>query len=593
MRRPNYLAVDTEYEKGNPAFATLAGYSYSLGPGKARYVPMRGWPKLGNDLAKLAHLQQMLNDAEVVVMHNQAADSTILEAYGLTIPYARLHDTMGMAQLLGKEAIGLKSLAYTELGIDATELAELTGTGAKERSVLDIPPDELGPYACADADNTGQLWLKLMEEMERDPLTQLVYESIERPLFPVVVDMARTGVVVDLAKLPDIEQQVRERWGEVEARILELPSLPRRWKRYKRKPDVLLPFNIGSPQQAADYLYRVLGLPPQTNDKTGQLSTDEPSLFKLLELGHEHPVIPLLLDWRECAKLVNTYIKGIREGARPDGHGNMRLYNPLKQFAAKTGRTSFEGLLQTIPIRTTMGARLREVFTAPEGERFLDADYSQVELRTFTLVSHDPQLTEYYQNANADLHNWVVQESGIPRRSAKVLTFGRLFDQQESAAYMRVYADYRDAGETPPTREEFHRFYLQHRAKVPALGTYHQRIAHEVRTAGQVRTWYGRKLVVPRDARGTVLRTAYSQPIQGTAADLLKLAMPLVWGYMRSVGGKLIAPVHDELICYVPEGVAEEAKGRVKWIMESVTAGRWPIPVLAEVKVGMDWATTH
>ena len=575
--------MDTEYQKGNPVFTPLAGYSYSTKPGQARYVPHSGG---------LSQLQRMLDDADVVVMHNQAADSTILTAHGLKIPYARLHDTMGMAHLLCKEAIGLKSLAYTELGVDMTELQELTGSGAKERSVLDIPPEELGPYACADADMTGQLYTKFAGEMERDPLTQYIYESIERPLFPIVVDMARTGMVVDLAKLPGIEREVQERWTEMEARILELPDLPQKWKRYKRKPDVLLPFNIGSPSQVAEYLYRVLRLPPQTHPKTGQLSTDESSLFALLESGHEHPFIQHLLDWRECAKLVGTYIRGIKEEAKEDGYGQHRIHTTLKQFSAKTGRTSYEGLLQTIPIRTNLGSRLRAVFTAPAGNDFLDADYSQVELRTFTLVSGDKRLVEYYQDKGADLHKWVVDQSGIPRRSAKVLTFGRLFDQQEASAYMRVYADYRDAGEKPPTREEFHKFYAQHKREVPALDQYHQRIQREVRQSGEVRTWAGRRLVVPKDAKGTLLRTAYSHPIQGTAADLLKLAMPLVWEYVNGVGGKLIAPIHDELVCYVPKGdVSGRAKGAVKWIMEDVV--HWPVPVIAEVKVGDDWASTH
>ena len=584
----DYLAVDTEYERGNPAFSHLAGYSYSWAPGKARYVPLSG---LGSG-AKLSALQRMMDNTPVLIMHNQAADSTILTAHGLTIPYDRLHDTMGMAALLCKENLGLKSLAYTELGIDATELDELTGTGTKQRSVLDISPEELGPYACADADNTGQLYFRFMEEFKRDPLSFLVYEDIERPLFPVVVDMARTGMVVDIRRLPEIEREVQEKWGEVDARIQELPDLPHKWQRYKRKPDVMLPFNPASPQQVAEYLYRVLKLPPQTG-KTGQLTTDEPALFRLLESGHDHPFVWDLLSWRECHKLVNTYIKGIRDGARDDGHGNLRLYYVLKQFAAKTGRTSFEGLLQTIPIRSKMGSKLREVFTAPQGMDFLDADYSQVELRTFTLVSKDPQLQAYYQDLKADFHAWVVEQTSIPRREAKVVTFGRFFGQSEDATYMGVYAAYREDGEQPPTREEFHKFWLLHLKGVPALGKYHLDIEREVRNKGEVRTWFGRRLVVPRDARGTLLRTAYSHPIQGTAADVLKKAMPPVWQYIKNIGGQLVAPVHDELCNYVPQWHAFTgiAKGEVKCLMENVV--NWPIPLIAEVKTGPDWASTH
>ena len=242
------------------------------------------------------------------------------------------------------------------------------------------------------------------------------------------------------------------------------------------------------------------------------------------------------------------------------------------------------------------GERIRQAFIAPPGYVWFGADYSQIEIRTFALVSGSQRLIDLFQDPDADVHSWVVAEGQrltgvlVPRRTAKVLTFGGFFDQQEASAYLTVYQDAVESGQPPPTRAEFHVFYQVHRRAFPELPGYHAKIRHQIETRGYVETWFGRRYDVS-SPYGHEARSAISMPIQGTAADIVKLAIPPVLAVVRRYGGKLIGQVHDELPSYIPEDRVEEAAKAVKETMEQCV--KLPIPLKVDVKWGHSWFEAH
>lgn len=241
------------------------------------------------------------------------------------------------------------------------------------------------------------------------------------------------------------------------------------------------------------------------------------------------------------------------------------------------------------------GPEMRAAFVAPEGYAVFDGDYSQVEIRTFALQCwlrfKADRLLRIFDDDAVDPHKWVTELCGIPRRSAKILTFGGFYDQQEASAYIQVFKDYIDKGETPPTREEFHEHFMRHRAMFYEMPQYHRAIRDAIECYGYVETWFGRRLWVS-NSRGHEYRSALAQPISGTAADILKLATPPSLEVVHDYGGVCVGTVHDELFGYVPlENAHEQFIADLKGAMEHAVA--LPVKIKAEVKIGKNWRDTH
>lgn len=565
------LAIDTEYAKGNTVWTTLRSYSYSWDHGVAHFVE---W----GDKAAI-FLQGMLDSLEPgdkLVMHNQIADSVILTVHGIRVPFELLEDTMVMAAVLCEPSIGLKDLAYRHQNMHMTVLEELTGSGKKERSVLDIPADELAPYACADADATRRLYLTLAAKLALEPSLQFVYESIERPLFEPLVDMQITGLCLDLDVLAALGRDVDE------VIKTEQEAL---WSIAGRQ------LNLSSNTQLQAYVYGDLAYEPISNSKTGRNTLDSKAVTRL-RFKKDHPFLARLPFFKQAVKLKSTYINGLPKLVGPSG----RLHPTPKQVGTGTGRMSSEDPnSQNLPIRTKLGARIREAFVAPKGYRFVGADCAALEVRTLALVSREPKLVNAFQEAGRtgvkfDVHRWVEDNAHIPRRGAKILTFGRTFGQGKDAAYTEVVFAFQEANETPPTLAEFEDMYSKHAQILSALPIHERNTRNAILNQGYVETYYGRRMYCT-DLRGPAFRSALSMGPQGTGGDTIKLMIPPVWKLCKATGSSLVNAVHDELSCYVPDEAGESFEPAIKTAMESAVS--WPIPMLVEVLHGNSWASAH
>ena len=567
------LAIDCEYEAVNPAWAKLRSYSYSWEPGSARFLE---WSD-----KSAAYLQSMLDSLDgddVLVMHQYGnCDCTILQNHGIRIPFERLHDTLVMLYVLQHPTLSLKGAASDLLGMHMTNLDELTGSGKKAVSVLELPQASLAPYACADADATGRLYSLLRQKLEAEPALWFVYDQIERPCMQALTDMQIHGVMVDWKHLDSIGKDVDQ---VIQAEREVLLSLVGR------------DMNLESDKQRMAYVYGELNLPVQTNSKTGHASLDKKAVTRLRMLYPTLKFLEHLPSYDEAVTLRTRYINGLPKKQGPDGW----LHPVFNAAGAGTGRMASEQPnYQQMPIRTRLGARIREAFVAPQGKTFVGGDYSQLELRTLALVTRDTKLTGEFIRAHQegtefDIHTWVANNAGIPRRAAKILTFGRLFGQGADAAYQEVVFNFQEAGEAPPTRLDFDRMYAKHAQILSALPTHERNTRNAVLNWGYVETYYGRRMRATQP-RGPEFRSALSMGPQGTGGDTIKLAIPKVWKLCKQYGCALVGAVHDELCNYVPNEHVEGFSIDLKQTMESVVS--WPLPLVSEVKHGRSWAEAH
>ncbi|MFN9678622.1 MAG: DNA polymerase I, partial [Betaproteobacteria bacterium] len=463
------------------------------------------------------------------------------------------------------------------LGRRPLTYAEFCGKGAGQIGFDQVELGRATDYAAEDAEVTYALHRALWPRIENNPRLRHVYESLELPVSQVLFDMERTGVLVDRDRLVAQSAELGRRMAELEARAHELAGQP---------------FNLGSPKQVGEILFGKLGLPVVKKTASGAPSTDEEVLDKL---ALDYPLPKALLEHRALSKLKSTYCDKLPASINPQ---TGRVHTSYGQAVAVTGRlSSSEPNLQNIPIRTPEGRRIREAFIAPPGSRILSADYSQIELRIMAHISGDEGLLQAF-NAGQDVHRATASEVfGVPvaevtpeqRRTAKVINFGLIYGMSAFGLASNLGIE-RDAA----------KLYIdRYFTRYPKVADYMERTRREARRLGYVETVFGRRLWLPEinspngPRRAGAERAAINAPMQGTAADLIKLAMIAVQGWLKreQLQARLIMQVHDELVLEVPEAELSPLRAEVPRLMSGVAELK--VALVAEVGAGANWDEAH
>ncbi len=576
------IAFDVETDSIDPHRARLVGLALAWGPEmqQAAYIPIghREGNALPWEHVRDALAPTMARPEPLYIAHNAKYDLTVLQRHGLDVQ-GRLADTMIMAWLInpGRRRLGLKELAFNEFGVEMTEITELIGKGKTQITMDQVSVAQAAPYAAADVTVTLRLYDHLRPQLAERDQEKLFWE-IEMPLVPVLMAMERHGVLVDTKFLQELSREFSQRLQTLEAQIYELVG-------YR--------FNINSTQQLSDALFGSLGLPAQglRTTKSGHYSTAAGVLEKL---RGRHPVIELILQQRQLQKLLSTYIRALPKMVNPE---TGRIHTDFNQTGAETGRlASNSPNLQNIPIRTELGRLIRKAFIAPPGHVLLAADYSQVELRILAHVSGDPTLIQAFKEGR-DIHAHTA--SLVYRVPIEEVT-----PQQRRVAKMTNFAisygvtGYGLAERTEMDQEAATAFIAEYFRTYPKVKTYIDRIKQEVREKGYVQTLLGRRRYFPellpdsgagRNLRLAAERAAINHPIQGTAADIIKMAMIRLHRRLREAGlnTAMILQVHDELVFEVPEAEQEQVISLVREIMEHA----YPliVPLNVDIEVGLNW----
>ncbi len=570
-----------------PMRSTLVGLSFATEAGRAWYVPV-GHSE-GGQLTQeraLEALGPVLEDSELPkAAHNGNYDLTVLAHHGVSVR-GFAFDTMLAAHLLGHKAIGLKNMSLDMLGIEMTPISDLIGSGRTQTTMDRVPVDKAAPYACADADMTYRLWVMLEDRLRGEGLLDY-FTSIEAALLPIVVDMQVTGISLQVDMMHQMADALGQRVAQLEVDAYE--TLGHR-------------FNLGSPKQLGDILFEELklgelaevGKPKKT--KTGGYSTDAAALEALRGL---HPLVDTVLEHRQLTKLKSTYVDALPTLINPK---TGRLHTTYNQAGSVTGRfSSNDPNLQNIPIRTDLGRQIRVAFLPNQpGWMLLAADYSQIELRVLAHLSQDPGLLEAFRE-DQDIHAATAsQVYGVAldevtadmRRIAKVLNFGIIYGLSAFGI----------SQQTELTVEEGRGFIESYLGRYPKVREYIDNTKQMARDMGYVETLLGRRRYMPEIAstnpqiRQASEREAINMPVQGTAAEALKLAMLGVAREMseRGLRSNLLLQVHDELIFETPSDEIEELKSLVVDVMPR--AMEWApkpvefaVPLKVATKSGGNW----
>src|SRR6266568_2467816 len=575
------FAFDTETTSEDPWHASLVGISCSMAAGEAYYIPVGHIQTIdsqdpGTQLPLayvLEKLRPLLEDARIEkYMHNAKFDMLILARYGIKVR-GLAFDTMVGAYLTdpGRRGLGLKDQAFQRLGIVMTPISELIGTGSKMISMAQVPVRFAADYAGADADMTLRLVEPIRDELRRHNLLDL-YNSIELPLTPVLLQMELYGVALDAGFLSELEKKLSEQIRKLETEIYA---------------SVGHQFNINSTKQLGDILFGELKLPSGKKTKTGySVSAD------VIEgLRGKHPMVDSLLEYRQLTKLKSTYVDGLLALMDPV---TGRVHTLFNQAISSSGRLSSSNPnLQNIPVRTELGRQIRRAFIADPSYVLLTADYSQFELRILAHITHEPRLVEAFSKDEdihtiiaATLFNIAVAEvTKDQRRLAKTVVYATLYGQSAFGL----------ANITGMSNSEAAAFIKHYHETFPRIKSYVDSTLHQARTQGYVNTLFGRKrflpdlLSLPTNERQAVEREAINMPIQGANADLIKIAMIRLQHAIeeKRLKTRMILQVHDELVFEVPVEELERAKRLVQSIMEGVT--KLDVPIKVELKVGKNW----
>ncbi|MGF6904324.1 DNA polymerase I [Paraburkholderia sp. GAS348] len=575
-------AFDTETTSLDPMTAQIVGLSLSVEPGYAAYVPVahRG-PDAPVQLPRdevLAKLKPWLESAEhKKVGQHMKYDEQVLANYGIEMRGVE-HDTLLESYVLESHRThDMDSLALRHLGIKTIKYEEVAGKGASQIGFDEVALDKAAEYAAEDADITLRLHQALYPQVAAEKTLDYVYRDIEVPTSRVLRKMERTGVLIDAEKL-------RAQSSEIATRLIQLES----------EAYVLAggEFNLGSPKQIGQIFFEKLELPVVKKTPSGAPSTDEEVLQKLAE---DYPLPKILLEHRGLSKLKSTYTDKL---PRMVNAQTGRVHTNYAQAVAVTGRlASNDPNLQNIPVRTGEGRRIREAFIAPPGHKLVSADYSQIELRIMAHISGDESLLRAFSQGE-DIHRATAAEifsvtplevSNDQRRVAKVINFGLIYGMSAFGL----------AANLGITRDAAKLYIDRYFARYPGVARYMDETRLSAKAKGYVETAFGRRLWLPEinggngPRRQAAERAAINAPMQGTAADLIKLSMIAVqkWIEESKVGTRMIMQVHDELILEVPDAELSDVRKRLPELMCGVAALK--VPLVAEVGAGLNWEEAH
>ena len=592
------LAIDTETSSLDAAAAELVGVSLALAPGRACYIPLghknpgQGALDLGGGAPleapkqipmaeALARLKPLFEDDGVLkIGQNIKYDMAVLARYGIDV--APTDCTMLISFVLegGMHGHGLDELAKLHFGHEMIKYKDVAGSGKSHIGFAAVALERARDYAAEDADYTLRLYRLLHPRLVAEHRLAF-YETVERPLPPVVAAMEAAGIHVDAKELQRLSADFAKRIAEYESQIHELAGHP---------------FNVASPQQLGVVLFDELKLGDGHKTKSGAYGTDASVLE---ELKAEHPLPATVLEWRQLSKLKSTYADALIEQINPR---TGRVHTSYSLTGAATGRlASTDPNLQNIPIRTEEGRKIRHAFIAEKGHLLISADYSQIELRLAAHVADETALKEAFRRGD-DIHALTAAEVfGVPlkdmdpaiRRRAKAINFGIIYGisafglasqidvpQSEAALYIKAY---------------FQRF--------PGIRDYMERTKQEAREQGYVETLFGRRCYIPgiKDAnparRGFSERAAINAPLQGAAADIIKRAMRRVPPALEKAGlkARMLLQVHDELVFEAPEKEAKATAALVKEVMEgaALPAADISVPLVVETGMALHWDAAH
>ncbi len=591
-----WVAVDTETDALDSVGGGLVGVSLALAPGEACYIPLAhvdpdskgDGDMFGADPPRqikmseaIKALKPMLEDAAVLkIGQNIKYDLSVFARHGARV--TPIDDTMLISFALnaGIHSHGMDELSERYLGHKPISFKEVTGSGKAQKTFAQVPLDKATEYAAEDADVTLRLWQQLKPKLRTAEVTT-VYETLERPLVPVLAAMEQAGVKVDRQMLSRLSADFAQRMAGLEAQAHEQAGRE---------------FNIGSPKQLGEILFDEMNIPGGKKTKTGAWQTDADVLEELAEAGHALP--RTIVDWRMLSKLRSTYTEALQAAIKPE---TGRVHTSYMMAGAQTGRlSSTDPNLQNIPVRTEEGRKIREAFTAEDGNVLVSADYSQIELRILADMADIPALKQAFKDG-LDIHAMTASEMfGVPvegmdpmvRRQAKAINFGIIYGisgfglarqlgipQSEAAAYIKEY---------------FKRF--------PGIRQYMDETKAFAHETGFVRTAFGRKIHLPDmkakgPSRAFAERQAINAPLQGTAADIIKRAMIRMPEALAKAGlkARMLLQVHDELVFECPE---REAETLIKVARETMSGADGPaiklsVPLVVDAKAAKTWAAAH
>ena len=587
-----YVAVDTETTGLDDMVAQLVGVSLCVEPGKACYIPLihkaRGSDDLfgSDDLAEgqipteeaLRLLTPMLEDPSILkIGQNMKYDSKIFAQLGINV--APIDDTMLLSYAMhaGLHGHGMDTLSERYLSHTPIPIKPLLGTGKSAITFDKVPLADAVKYAAEDADITLRLWQLFKPQLHRVGVTK-VYETLERPLVPVLAAMERSGVKVDRDTLSRMSNAFAQKMAGLEDEIYELAG---------RK------FNVGSPKQLGEILFDEMGLEGGKKGKTGAYATGADVLE---DLATEHDLPARVLDWRQLSKLKSTYTDALQDHINPD---TGRVHTSYSIAGASTGRlASTDPNLQNIPIRSEEGRRIREAFVAEPGKALVALDYSQIELRILAHIANIPELKQAFQDG-IDIHALTASEMfGVPldemtsdvRRQAKAINFGVIYGISGFglARNLRI------------PRAEAQGFIDRYFERFPGIRTYMNDTKAFAKEHGFVQTLFGRKIHTPEISAkgpraGFAQRAAINAPIQGTAADVIRRAMIRMPHAIKDLPATMLLQVHDELLFEVEKGAEDDLIAAARQVMENAADPVVKLDVKLDVDagVGASWAEAH
>ncbi len=586
LKDAELFAFDTETTSTDAQQAQLVGVSFAVSPFEAAYVPLAhsymGVPTQLDLDDVLKALKPLLEDPQKTkVGQNAKYDINIMANASTPILMQGFsYDTMLESYVLDATATrhNMDALALKYLDHATIAFSDIAGKGAKQLTFDQIAIEQAGPYAAEDADITLRLHQTLWPQLAALPSLVKVLSEIEIPLVPVLARIERQGALVDAQLLGKHSHELGERLVQLEREAFGIAGEE---------------FNLSSPKQLGVILYEKLGLPVLSKTAKGQASTAEAVLAELAE--QDFPLPKVLMEYRSLSKLKSTYTDRLPEQINPR---TGRIHTSYHQAVAATGRlSSSDPNLQNIPIRTAEGRRIRQAFIAPLGYKLLAADYSQIELRIMAHLAKDEGLLHAFQH-NLDVHRATAAEvfgvelsevSTDQRRSAKAINFGLIYGMSAFGLAKQIDCD----------RKQAQAYIDRYFSRYPGVLAYMERTREQAGEQGYVETLFGRRLYLPeihaknQGLRKAAERTAINAPMQGTAADIMKLAMVAVDDWLTSSGidARVILQVHDELVLEVREDLLDQVSAQLKQLMGGAAA--LDVPLLVEVGVGNNWDEAH